>query len=55
MQLFVMIKSNIEIIKHFISSDENKTLLINQVNEDIGCFYELVVKEIASIYKVKLD
>ena len=50
-----MIKSNIEIIKHFISSDENKTLLINQVNEDIGCFYELVVKEIASIYKVKLD
>ena len=50
-----MIKSNIEIIKHFFSSDENKTLLINQVNEDIGCFYELAVKEIASIYKVKLD
>ena len=55
MHLNVMNKNNIEIIKHFFSSDENKTLLINQVNEDIGCFYELAVKEIASIYKVKLD
>ena len=41
MHLFAMNKNNIEIIKHFFSSDENKTLLINQVSEDIGCFYEL--------------
>jgi len=50
-----MNKNNIEVIKHFFSTDENKTLLINQVNEDIGCFYELVVEEIASINNIKLE
>ena len=55
MRLNVMNKNNIKIIKHFFSTNEEKTLLINQINEEIGCFYELVVKELASIYKVKLD
>ena len=55
MHLIVMNKNNIEIIKHFFSTNEEKTLLINQINEEIGCFYELAIKEIASIYKVKLD
>tara|TARA_B100000963_G_scaffold205137_1_gene178629 strand:+ start:1138 stop:1770 length:633 start_codon:yes stop_codon:yes gene_type:complete len=47
-------KNNIESIKRFFSTEENKTLLINQVNEEIGCFYELVLREISSIYNVKL-
>jgi len=55
MHLNVMNKNNIEIIKYFFSTNEERTLLINQINEEIGCFYELAVKEIASIYEVKLD
>ena len=55
MHFFVMKKNNIEIIKHFFSTDENKTLLINQVSEDIGSFYELLLEEISSNYKVKID
>ena len=50
-----MNKSNIETIKHFSSSDKHKTLLINKVSEDIGCFYELLIEEISSNYKVKID
>ena len=50
-----MSKSNIEIIKQYISSNNNKTLLINQVSEDIGCFYELVIEEFSSNFKVKID
>ena len=50
-----MNKNNIEIIKHFFSTDKNKTLLINQVSEDIGSFYELLLEEISSSYKVKID
>ena len=55
MHLFVMNKNNIEIIKHFFSKDENETLLINQVSEEIGCFYQLVLEEISSHYKIKID
>ena len=50
-----MTKNNIEIIEQFFSTDGNNTLLITQISEEIGCFYELVVEEIASIYNVKLD
>ena len=55
MLLIAMNKNNIEIIKHFFSTEENKTLLINQVSEEIGCFYELVLREISSNYNVKLN
>ena len=50
-----MNKNNIEIIKYFFSSDEYKTLLINQVSENIGCFYELLLNEISYSYKVKIE
>lgn len=50
-----MTLNNIEIIKQFFSSNEDKTLLINKVSEDIGCFYELLLKEISSVYKIKID
>ena len=54
MPLIAMNKNNIEIIRHFFSTEENKTLLINQVSEEIGCFYELVLREISSGCGVKL-
>ena len=50
-----MNKNNIEIIEYFFSSDEYKTLLINQVSEDIGLFYEIILDEISPNYKVKID
>ena len=50
-----MTLNNVEIIKQFFSSNEDKTLLINKVNEDIGCFYELLLEEISSVYQIKID
>ena len=41
--------------KHFLTAKENNILLINKVNEDIGCFYELALEEIAIRSNVKLD
>ena len=55
MHLLVMIKNNIEKFKYFLTTKENNTLLINKVNEDIGCFYELALEEIAIRSNVKLD
>ena len=40
-------KNNIEKIKQFLSIKKNSALLINQVNEEIGSFYELAIKEIS--------
>ena len=50
-----MNKNNIEIIKQFLSTDKDKTLLINEVSEDIGCFYEVLLEEISSDYRVKIN
>ena len=50
-----MTLNNVEIIKQFFSSNEDKTLLVNKVNEDIGCFYELLLEEISSVYQIKID
>ena len=50
-----MTLNNLEIIKKFFSSNEDKTLLVNKVNEDIGCFYELLLEEISSVYQIKID
>ena len=36
-----MIKNNIEILENFLSSEKNKTLLINQVSDEVY-FYEFV-------------
>ena len=36
--------NNIEKIKNFIINDKNESLLINQVNDDIGEFYFHVIK-----------
>ena len=47
-----MKKNNIELIKNFIEKD-NQNLVINQVNEEIGCFYEMVIEEISKRINVK--
>lgn len=48
-------KQNIEKIRQFLTSKRNNTLLINQVNEEIGCFYELAIKEISNEIGIKID
>tara|TARA_A100001035_G_scaffold89051_1_gene69356 strand:+ start:8888 stop:9514 length:627 start_codon:yes stop_codon:yes gene_type:complete len=48
-----MTKNNIELIKNFIEKD-NQNLLINQVNDEIGCFYELVIEEISKSLNVNI-
>ena len=40
-----MNNNNIKIIEKFLDADNNDTLIINQVSEEIGQFYYLVVKE----------
>lgn len=45
--------SNIELIINFLKSNE-KNLLINQVSDEIGCFYDLVIRELSSGIGVKL-
>ena len=48
-------KNNIEKIKQFLSIKKNDTLLINQVDEEIGSFYELVIKEISKEIDIKIS
>ena len=45
--LLVEHKNNIEKIKQFLSIKKNDTLLINQVDEEIGSFYELAIEEMS--------
>ena len=48
-----MTKNNIELIRNFIEKD-NQNLLINQVNDEIGCFYAMAIKEISKKLNVKI-
>ena len=45
--------SNIKLIINFLKSNE-KNLLINQVSDEIGCFYDLVIRELSIGIGVKL-
>ena len=45
-------KNNIEILEKFLSSEKNKTLLINQVSDEIY-FYEFVLREFSISIKLK--
>ena len=49
-----MNKDNIEIIKKFLSSEENKTLLINPTSEEITCFYESLLRCLSLNSNIKL-
>ena len=46
--------NNINKIEKFIINEENKSLLINQVSDDIGEFYLQVVKNFTEEIGVKL-
>jgi len=53
--LFVKNKNNIEEISQFLTIKKNNTLLINQVDEEIGSFYELAIKEISKDIDIKIS
>ena len=48
-------KNNIEKIRQFLSIKKNNSLLINQVDEEIGSFYELAIKEISKEIGIKIN
>ena len=50
-----MNKNNIEIIQNFLSSEEDKTLLINPTSEEITCFYEGLLRNLSLNYNIKLN
>ena len=47
--------NNIEKIKQFLLIKKNDALLINQVDEEIGSFYELAIKEISKEIGIKIS
>ena len=47
--------NNIEKIIFFLKQKEDKTLIVNQVNDDIGSFYLLVIRYFAKLNHTKLD
>ncbi len=46
--------NNIEITQKFFSEPGHNSLLINQVNEEIGSFYDCLFIELSKKYKVKI-
>ena len=48
-------KNNIEKIRQILSLKKNNTLLVNQVDEEIGSFYELAIKEISNEIDIKIS
>ena len=50
-----MKKNNIEKIKDFLSLNEDATLLVNQVNEEIYCFYSYVIREFSNKFDLKIN
>ena len=48
-------KNNIEKINFFLKQKENKTLIINPVNDEIGSFYLLVIRNFAKLNNTNLD
>ena len=47
--------NNIQKLNVFIKSRDNKKLMINQVNEEIGAFYLSTIRYIAEFNKINLD
>jgi len=52
--LSVTKNNNIEKIKNFLISDNGKSLLINQVSEEIGSFYSLIINSLSIDKGLKL-
>jgi len=47
--------NNIQKLNVFIKSRDNKKLMVNQVNEEIGAFYLSTIRYIAELNKINLD
>ena len=47
--------NNIEKIIFFFKQKENKTLIVNQVSDEIGSFYLLVIRNLAKLNNTKLN
>ena len=47
-------KNNIELIENFLSLEKDKTLLINEVSDEIHSFYNFVIKEFANKLNIKV-
>ena len=48
-------KNNIELLETFLSSNDNKVILINQVTEEIKFFYDYVIKYFAKNLGIKIN
>ncbi len=48
-------RNNIEKINFFLKQKNTKTLIVNQVNDEIGSFYLLVIRYFAKLNNTKLD
>ena len=44
-----VIMNNIDLIRNFFTQEENNTLIVNKVSDEIGNFYEYIFNEFCSI------
>ena len=50
-----MKKNNIEKIYDFLSTDKETTLLVNQVSDEIYCFYDYINKNFTNKLNIKIN
>ena len=50
-----MKKNSIEKIYDFLSTDKETTLLVNQVSDEIYCFYDYIIKEFTNKLNIKIN
>ena len=53
MNQYAMKKNNIDLIHNFLVGD-NLKLLVNQVNNEIGCFYEVIIKSMSKKIDIQI-
>ena len=53
MNQYAMKKNNIDLIHNFLVGDTLK-LLVNQVNDEIGCFYEVIIKSMSKKIDIQI-
>ena len=53
MNQYAMKKNNIDLIHNFLVGD-NLKLLVNQVNDEIGCFYEVIIKSMSKKIDIQI-
>ena len=53
MNQYAMKKNNIDLIHNFLEGN-NLKLLVNQVNDEIGCFYEVIIKSMSKKIDIQI-